>query len=105
MKFQLPQFIETEVKLIGPLTLRQFLWLAGGAVLVFVLFISAPIFWAVVGLIFIAPVAIALAFVKVGGLPLVSFLAYALSYALNPRQYQYQSEEQKDVLPALPKQP
>ena len=31
MRFQLPQFIETEVKIVGPFTLQQFLWVAGGA--------------------------------------------------------------------------
>ena len=27
MQFQVPQFTETETKLIGPFTLKQFLWL------------------------------------------------------------------------------
>ena len=31
MRFQLPQFIETETKLVGPFTLKQFIYLAGGA--------------------------------------------------------------------------
>jgi len=36
MQFNVPQFIETEDKLIGPFTLKQFLYLAaGGALLVF----------------------------------------------------------------------
>src|SRR3989344_88813 len=38
MKFQVPQFIATETKLIGPFTLKQFLWLASGGMLIFLLF-------------------------------------------------------------------
>ena len=29
MQFQVPQFIETEDKVVGPLTLRQFMYIAG----------------------------------------------------------------------------
>jgi len=93
MKFQLPQFIETEVKLVGPFTLRQFLWLSGGAALTFVLFLTLPILWAVMIAIPIGITSIAFAFVKVGGVPLVTYAAYMLSYFLNPKKYTYQQGE------------
>ena len=38
MQFSVPQFTEVEDKIIGPLTLRQFLILLVGAVIIFILF-------------------------------------------------------------------
>jgi PrgI family protein len=99
MKFQLPQFIETEVKLIGPFTLKQFLWLGGGGALIFVLFLTLPIFWSVIMAVPIGIVSVAFAFIKVGGVPLVTYFAYMLSYFLNPKKYVYtQSEDNQDIL-------
>ena len=40
MRFQLPQFIETEVKIVGPFTLKQFLWLAGGAAILTLVYMT-----------------------------------------------------------------
>lgn len=57
MRFQVPQFIEIEDKIFGPLTLKQFIYLAGGAGLSFVVYVfignlilSAPFIIAIMGL-------------------------------------------------------
>jgi hypothetical protein len=42
MRFQVPQFIEVEDKIFGPLTVKQFIYLAGGAGLVFILYHFLP---------------------------------------------------------------
>lgn len=87
MRFQIPQFIETEVKIVGPFTLQQFLWVAGGVAILFLLFMFVK------GLLFIAlalPIAAiftAMAFVKVDGVPLLIYVSYGLSYILNPKKY------------------
>ena len=39
MQFNVPQFIDIEDKIIGPLTLKQFLFLVAGAGLLFVLWL------------------------------------------------------------------
>ncbi|MEK7603663.1 MAG: PrgI family protein [Patescibacteria group bacterium] len=94
MRFQLPQFIETETKLVGPLTLKQFLWTASGAAIVFLLFQTTG-----GGFIFFAagiPVMalfLALAFLKIEGTPLINYLAYLLSYLLNPKKYIFKKED------------
>lgn len=93
MRFQLPQFIETEVKIVGPFTLQQFLWIAGGAAILFLLFMFTK------GLLFIAlalPIAaifIALAFVKVNEVSLLVYISYGLSYVLNPKRYIFKKDE------------
>ncbi len=95
MRFQLPQFIETETKLVGPLTLKQFLWVAGGTVIVFFLFITTQ-----GGFIFftagipIAAIFLAFAFLKIEGIPLINYIAYALSYLLNPKRYIFRKNEE-----------
>ena len=46
MQFQVPQFIETEDKIVGPLTLRQFLYIGAAGLLSFLLFFVLKIwFW------------------------------------------------------------
>ena len=98
MRFQIPQFIETEVKIVGPFTLQQFLWIAGGAAILFLLFMFTK------GLLFIAlalPIAsifIAMAFVKVDGIPLLIYASYGLSYILNPKKYIFKKEDQGNNL-------
>ncbi len=94
MKYQLPQFIETEVKLVGPFTLRQFLWVAGGASILFLLFVVLRP--GVLFFILAIPVigcSLSLAFVKIQGMPLINYLSYILAYSLNPKKYVYRFDE------------
>lgn len=98
MKFQLPQFIETEIKLIGPFTLKQFLWVAGGASLIFVLFIAlGPSFIFFLLAAPIAALALALAFIRVQEMPLINYLAYALAYVINPKKYLYRKDKETTI--------
>ncbi len=89
MRYQVPQFIDTELKLIGPFTLRQFLYLATGGSIIFMLN------FALSGMYFIAvalPIGVlfaALAFVKIDGIPLPRYIAISISYLLNSRKYRY----------------
>lgn len=94
MRFQLPQFIETEVKLIGPFTLRQFLWVAMGGAIIYIAYLSmggGPVFLAIavpVGAIFGA-----LAFATFNGAPLFNYVVYGFNYLINPKKYIYKKEE------------
>jgi hypothetical protein len=66
---------------------------AGGAAILFLLFLTAG-----PGLIFFAagiPTAaifLALAFLKIEGVPLINYIAYLLSYLLNPKRYIFKKE-------------
>ena len=42
MRFQVPQFIDIEDKIFGPLTFKQFVYLAGGGGLAFLIYKSVP---------------------------------------------------------------
>ena len=48
MRFQVPQFIEVEDKIFGPLTLKQFIYVFGGGGLCFVFYTFLPLILAVV---------------------------------------------------------
>ena len=96
MRFQIPQFIETEVKIVGPFTLMQFLWVAGGATILFLLFMFTKGFLFIALALPIAAIFIAMAFVKIDGVPLLVYASYGLSYILNPKKYIFKKEENQN---------
>ena len=93
MRFQVPQFIETEVKIVGPFTLKQFLFLAAGGVLIFILQYVLSLTYLIMAGLPIAIISIALAFYKVDGVPLPQYLLMALSFMTGPKRYQFRKEE------------
>lgn len=98
MRFQLPQFIETEIKLVGPLTLKQFLWVAAGTAFIFLLSFLIKGFWFFVFALPIAAVFLSLAFMKVDGEPLINYAAYGLSYLFGPKTYLF-TKKTEDKIP------
>ncbi|HZZ99615.1 MAG TPA: PrgI family protein [Candidatus Paceibacterota bacterium] len=95
MRFQLPQFIETEIKLVGPFTLKQFLWVAAGGTL---LFVDFSIIHGVIAIVIALPIiaaSAAMAFLKIDGMPLVNYMANALSFMLGPKKYIFRKEAQQ----------
>ncbi len=93
MKFQVPQFIETEAKLVGQFTLKQFLWIAFGTVLIYVLFLALPsLLFFILG-VPIGAIFASLAFITINGTPLFNYVAYAFSYLFNPKKYVYKKFE------------
>ncbi len=93
MQFQVPQFIEVEDKIFGPLTFRQFAYLAGAAGATVALYSFLPLFFA---LLFAAPIvvlALALAFYKVNNRPFIYVLEAALRYAISKKLYLWKHEE------------
>ena len=99
MRFQLPQFIETEIKIIGPFTLKQFLWVASGAVF---LFLDFSIFTGIIAIAIAIPIvgiAGAFAFLKIDDMPLINYFANMLSFSFGNKKYLYQDEtNQNDIL-------
>ena len=80
MEYQVPQFIEVEDKIIGSLTLKQFIYLAGATGLCIIFFMYLHI---VIAFLLSAPVAglaITLSFYKVNGKPFIEVLEAAFNY-------------------------
>lgn len=85
--FQVPQFIEEQPKVVGFLTLPQFLYIAVGAGLSYAAFhLFTFTLWIFVS-IFLMSAAFSLAFVKVNGQSLPAVLRAAFAYYWKPRIY------------------
>lgn len=83
-QFIVPQFLDVESKIIGPLTVRQFITFLIGAGLIFLIFKLAS-FWAaaIEGLLIFALTG-AFAFVKINGRPFHHFLLNLLQTLRRP---------------------
>jgi len=87
MRFQVPQFIEIEDKIFGPLTIKQFIYLAGGAGLCVALFYTLPLYVSGLLIIAIAALSLALAFYKVNNKPFVFLIESAFRFAFSNKLY------------------
>jgi hypothetical protein len=96
MKFQVPQFIETEINIVGPFTLKQFLWIGAGATMLFLDFSAFSAGVAIIVGLPIAGVALAFAFLKIEGMPLINYVANALSFMFGAKRYLYTPEQSGD---------
>jgi hypothetical protein len=91
MQFKVPQNIDLQDKVIGPMTMIQFLYVLGGGVADYLLFIaigSGVVFWVLA--IPIALIALALAFLKIQEQPLSHFITAGLVYYNRPKQRRWQ---------------
>lgn len=93
MQYQVPQFIEIEDKIFGPLTFKQFLYVGGGAAIGFIFWMLTPkIIAIVVGGPFVA-FFMAAAFYKVNGRPFLMFIEGAIKYTLSEKLYIWRKTE------------
>jgi hypothetical protein len=87
MQFEVPQFIEHEPKIIGPLTFNQFIYIGIAGAVIFLLFFSLPFALFLVPGIAIGAVGAGLAFLKVSGKSLPVLLLNLFSFSLGPKTY------------------
>lgn len=93
MRFEVPQFIEIEDKVFGPLTWRQFLYIGGGVGMGIVLFfVTNWLIFIIVGLPLIL-LAAALAFYPVNNRPFSYFLEAIFTYLSNTKLYLWRKKE------------
>lgn len=91
----MPQFIEVEDKIIGPLTLKQFIYLAGGAGLVVVILIYLPLYLALPVAAPVVVFALALAFYKLNGKPFIQVLEAGFDYYVGSKLFLWRHETPK----------
>lgn len=93
MQFEVPQFIEIEDKIFGPLTWRQFLYLGGGVGMAVVLFLTTNlIVFILVGLP-IGLLAGALSFLKINNRPFSYTLEAMFNYVMGTRLYFWRKKD------------
>ena len=86
-QYQVPQFIEVEDKIFGPLTLKQFIYLAGSGGLSLVFFTLLPILLSLPLIVLALSMGGTLAFYKVNGRPAINAAEHAFSYFLGNKLY------------------
>lgn len=107
MQFQVPQNIDLEDKIVGSLTLTQFLYVLGGLLIDYLLFQAIARNYFAVFLVIGIPVTLitlGLAFLKVQEQPLSRFISYGLVYLSKPKLRIWQRDNNiKPIMTAPPK--
>jgi PrgI family protein len=105
MRFEVPQFIEVEDKIVGPLTWRQFIYLAGGIGVLILFYFSLPfILFVLFGLPFGA-LAGFLAFHRVNNRPFSIFLESFVNYMRKGKLYLWRKEHAQTIVSYSEKTP
>lgn len=90
MQFQVPQFIEVEDKLVGPLTFKQFLYILGGGGACFLIWSLVSPISSLLAIILLTPFAalsLALSFYKINERPFSVILESGFKYFFKDRLY------------------
>ena len=95
MRFEVPQFIDIEDKIFGPLTFKQFIYVAGGGGLCFAIYKILPIYFAIPVMLAIALLAWALAFYKLNNQPFIKIGQAFLGYITKNKLYVWKREPKK----------
>ncbi len=113
MQFKVPQFIDVEDKLFGPLTFKQFAYLAGGVGICFVAYKLRPIYVAIPIILPVAGLALLLTFYRINGQPFIYYLQASIVYITGSKLYVWKqrlnkkkveikaTDEAKQVIPTL----
>ena len=96
MQYQVPQFVEVEDRIIGPLTLKQFLYLAFAGALLFVFWFLFNFYIWIILAIPIAALAAAFAFLKINDRPFVYFFLAFIKYFTKPKLYIFSSAPKRN---------
>jgi hypothetical protein len=92
MQYQVPQFIETEDKVVGPFSIRQFAYVGAAAMVSGICyFLLQTWLFAIVALILIGG-SLALSFVKINGRPLAKIATSAFNFYWKPQMYVWKPE-------------
>lgn len=98
MQFQVPQFIEVEDKIFGPLTIKQFLYVGGGIGASIVIYLYIP--YKIISILLIIPILLfsaALAFYQVNGKTFIDVVENFFYYYTGNKLYVWKKEEKKPV--------
>jgi hypothetical protein len=83
-QFMVPQFIEVEDKILGPITVRQFIFMIAGGVIVFLAFRFADLALFIVISLLTLFIVFLFGFFKVNGAPFHEFILHLIEAAKKP---------------------
>jgi hypothetical protein len=99
MQFKVPQNIDLEDKIIGPLTLVQFIYLITGGIIIYISFsvFSPIVFWPIA--IIVGLLSLTLAFIKIQDQPFSRFLASMALFFVRPQKRVWNKEIALEEIP------
>jgi len=95
MQFKVPQFIDIEDKIFGPFTFKQFVYLAGGAGLTYILYRTLPLFIAILAILPVLGLSIALTFMRVNDRPFIEILQAGFNFLFKNKLYLWKKKHVK----------
>ena len=102
-RFQVPQFITVEDKIIGGfLTAKQFVYIATGVIVVVAIFFMFTGFFALLLSFLVAAASAALAWGKISEIPIPSLALHAVFFFVRPRVFIWKRSEKKTNTETLP---
>lgn len=93
MEFSVPQFIEKSPKIIGPFTLKQFMYIGCAGGIILLLYFSIDFVYVILFGGILLAIAFALAFLKINGVPFTTIVKNFLFYSVAPRMYIWKKVE------------
>lgn len=87
MRFHVPQFIEVEDKIFGPLTFKQFAYMGGAVGLAYLVYRLLPAFLGYPLALISIGLGAALAFYKINNRPFIALLEAGFSYLFESKLY------------------
>jgi len=87
MQFKVPQFLEIEDKIFGPFTFRQFVYLAGGGGMCFILYKLLGLWLAALPILAIMAFVLMLAFFRPNDKPFINMVESGFKYAIGSKMY------------------
>jgi len=95
MQFKVPQFLDIEDKIFGPFTFRQFIYLAGGGGLCFVLYKALGLLFGIIPMAAVAAFSLALTFYRPNGKPFINMLEAGFKFTFQDKLYIWKRRQNK----------
>ena len=95
MQFKVPQFLDIEDKIFGPFTFKEFVYLAGGAGLCFVLYKLLGLFLGAIPILAVAALAVALARYRPNNKPFINMIEAGCVYFIQDKLYVWKRRQNK----------
>jgi len=95
MQFKVPQFLDIEDKIFGPLTFRQFAYLSGAAGMCFVLYRLLGVVFGAIPILIVAGLSLALTFYRPNNKPFINMLEAGFKYLVGEKLYIWKRRKSK----------
>lgn len=103
MQYQVPQFIEVEDKIFGPLTFKQFAYVAGGAAMCYLAYRFIPMPFSLLFVLPMGSFSVALAFYKVNNRPFINYVESMVRFGLGTKLYIWRKKDKVYTAPDITK--